>query len=104
MFDKNGNGKITTEELGTVMRSIGQNPNEAELQEMINEVDADGNGYIDFEEFISLMAKKMKETDTEEEFTESFKIFNREGNGLISMAEIRHIMTNLGEKFSDEEV
>ena len=42
------------------MRSLGQNPTEAELQDMINEVDADGNGTIDFPEFLSLMAKKMK--------------------------------------------
>lgn len=53
-------GTITTKELGTVMRSLGQNPTEAELQDMINEVDVDGNGIIDFPEFLSLMAKKMK--------------------------------------------
>jgi hypothetical protein len=43
-------GTITTKELGTVMRSLGQNPTEAELQDMINEVDADGSGTIDFPE------------------------------------------------------
>lgn len=42
------------------MRSLGQNPTEAELQDMINEVDADGNGTIDFHEFLTLMARKMK--------------------------------------------
>lgn len=43
-----------------MMRSLGQNPTEAELQDMINEVDADGNGTIDFPEFLNLMARKMK--------------------------------------------
>jgi len=46
-------GQITTKELGTVMRSLGQNPSESELQDMINEVDADNNGTIDFPGMIS---------------------------------------------------
>merc|ERR1711869_7301 len=103
LFDKDGDGTITTKELGTVMRSPGQNPTEAELQDMINEVDADGNGTIDFPEFLSLMARKMKDTDTEEELIEAFKVFDRDGNGFISAAELRHVMINLGEKLTDVE-
>jgi len=78
------------------MRSLGQNPTEAELQDMINEVDADGNGTIDFPEFLTLMARKMKDTDSEEEILEAFKVFDKDGNGFISAAELRHVMTNLG--------
>ncbi|RWW46546.1 hypothetical protein BHE74_00047524 [Ensete ventricosum] len=91
-------------ELGTVMRSLGQNPTEAELQDMINEVDADGNGTIDFPEFLNLMARKMKDTDSEEELKEAFRVFDKDQNGFISAAELRHVMTNLGEKLTDEEV
>jgi len=97
-------GCITTNHLGTLMRSLGQNPTEDELQDMINEVDADGNGTIDFPEFLSLQARKMKDTDTEEDLIEAFKVFDRDGSGLISVAEIRHVMTNLGEKLTDEEI
>jgi hypothetical protein len=61
-IDKDGDGTITTKELGTVMRSLGQNPTEAELADMINEVDADGNGTIDFPEFLTMMARKMNLT------------------------------------------
>merc|ERR1712048_1539796 len=82
----------------------GQNPTEPELQDMINEVDADGNGTIDFPEFLSLQARKMKDTDTEEELIEAFKVFDRDGSGLISVAELRHVMSNLGEKITDEEM
>ncbi|URD87531.1 hypothetical protein MUK42_26602 [Musa troglodytarum] len=59
------------------MRSLGQNPTEAELQDMINEVDADGNGTIDFPEFLNLMARKMKDTDSEEELKEAFECLTR---------------------------
>ncbi|KAM3503663.1 hypothetical protein MY10362_004062 [Beauveria mimosiformis] len=93
LFDKDGDGQITTKELGTVMRSLGQNPSESELQDMINEVDADNNGTIDF-----------PDTDSEEEIMEAFKVFDRDNNGFISAAELRHVMTSIGEKLTDDEV
>ncbi|KAK6341192.1 hypothetical protein TWF696_008279 [Orbilia brochopaga] len=104
LFDKDGDGQITTKELGTVMRSLGQNPSESELQDMINEVDADNNGTIDFPEFLTMMARKMKDTDSEEEIREAFKVFDRDNNGYISAAELRHVMTSIGEKLTDQEV
>ena len=48
--------------------------------------------------------RRMKDTDSEEELKEAFKVFDKDGNGFISAAELRHIMTNLGEKLTDEEV
>lgn len=104
LFDKDRDGKITTKELGTVMRNLGQNPTDNELQEMINEVDLDGNGTIDFKEFLGLMVRKMKDTDTEEELLEAFKVFDRDGNGFITSHELRYVMTQLGEALNPEEV
>ena len=104
LFDKDKNGIITTKEVGTVMRSLGQNPTEAELQDMINELDADGNGTIDFPQFLTMMARKMNDTDSEEEIKEAFKVFDKDGSGFVSSAELRHVMTDLGEKLCEEEV
>ena len=63
-----------------------------------------GNGTIDFPEFLTMMSKKMKDVDSEEEIREAFRVFDKDGNGFISAAELRHVMTNLGEKLTDEEV
>ena len=46
----------------------------------------------------------MKETDKEEELKEAFRVFDRNGDGFISAPELRLVMTNLGEKLTDEEV
>ncbi|XP_022846949.1 calmodulin-like protein 8 isoform X1 [Olea europaea var. sylvestris] len=97
-------GCITIEELATVIRSLDQNPTEEELHDMIEEVDSDGNGTIEFTEFLNLMSKKMKETDADEELKEAFKVFDKDQNGYISANELRHVMINLGEKLTDEEV
>ena len=104
IFDRAGKGAITARELGNVMRSLGQDPTEAELNDMINEVDLDGNGIIEFDEFEKLMAKKMQEKDSPEELMEAFRLFDKDGNGFISANELKHVMQNLGEKLTDNDI
>ncbi|KAE8782909.1 calmodulin-beta-like [Hordeum vulgare] len=104
LFDKDGDGTITAKELGTVMRSLGQRPSEEELREMIAEVDADGNGVVDFSEFLVLLDRKMRGADAEDELREAFRVFDQDQNGFISLDEFRHVMDNLGERLSDEEL
>ena len=104
LFDRDGDGTITIKELQVVMRSIGQNPTEEEVMAMINEVDSDNDGEVDFREFMELMAKKMKEGEMDEELVEAFKTFDKNGNGCITMQELKDVMHQYGEKLSDEEV
>ncbi|XP_053388872.1 uncharacterized protein LOC123524074 [Mercenaria mercenaria] len=104
LFDKDGDGTMTTKELGTVMRSFGLDPSQKELIEMVAEVDVDGNGEIDFEEFLMMMAKKMNDVDHEAEIKEAFEIFDRENSGFVTHADLKHAMYQLGEKLTDEEV
>jgi calmodulin len=104
LFDKNGDGRIPTKELGTMMRSLGQNPSDSELQDMIDEVDADNTGTIDFTEFLTMIARETKEIDSEGEIKEAFKLFDRDDSGFISAAELRKVMSSLGENLTDDEI
>ncbi len=69
-----------------------------------NEVDTDGNGTIDLSEFLRMMLDKTQKTDMEEEIREAFQVFDKDGNGFISAAELRHVMANLGEKLTEQEL
>mmetsp|Transcript_12836 Transcript_12836/g.39506 ORF Transcript_12836/g.39506 Transcript_12836/m.39506 type:complete len:152 (+) Transcript_12836:179-634(+) len=103
LFDKDRDGTITVAELGKVMRSLDQSPSEQALKQMISEVDADGNGSIDFAEFLTLMARKMKHSDGQDEIREAFKVFDKDGSGKISANELWAVLTKLGEKLTEEE-
>ena len=59
---------------------------------MISEVGADGNGTIEFPAFLTLMARRMKDTDSEQDILEAFKVFDKDSNGFVSAAELRHNM------------
>ncbi|EKG14522.1 Calcium-binding EF-hand [Macrophomina phaseolina MS6] len=104
LFDKDGDGSITSKELGEVMRSLGQNPTEAELDDMINEVDTDHTGSIDFQEFLVMMSMKNKHIDQEQEIREIFNVFDRDGSGTINSSELRHVMKAIGENLTDQEI
>ena len=104
LFDKDGSGAINADELGTVMRSLGETPTDAEVIKMVQEVDESGDGEIDFDEFCGMMRKKMKESNEEEELKAAFRCFDKDGSGTIEQAELRAIMTTLGQKMTDAEV
>lgn len=103
-FDKDGSGTITTKELLPVLRSIGQNPTEDEILGLVIEYDVNGDGTIDFDEFIEMMTKHTQETvDQTAEMREAFKIFDRDGNGYIDFAELKTVITRMGEPLTDKE-
>ncbi|XP_035548327.1 calmodulin-2/4-like [Juglans regia] len=104
LLNKGSDGCITTKELQTVMRSVGLSPIEAELQDMINKVDAGGGDIMNFAVFLNLMAERTKDINSDGVLKVAFRVFDKDQNGFISAAELRHVMTILGEKPTDEEV
>ena len=104
LFDKDGGGSIDADELGGVMRSLGQNPSEADLKEMIRQVDVDGNGTIDFDEFLGLMASKTDDLGTPDDVIGAFKRFDRENKGYLTPTEMILALANPGETSVDPEI
>jgi calmodulin len=97
-------GEITAKELGEIMRSLGQDPSDGELQDMVNEVDTDKTGTIDFQEFLAMMSIQLPASDFEHEMRMAFQVFDRDGNGTISSDELRLVMSQLGENLTDREI
>merc|ERR1712241_1118798 len=84
------------------MRNHGLNPTEDELKDMIRNVDKNCNGAIDFNEFIEMMLRR--DSKIEEDVRHAFRVFDRDGDGLISAEELKLTMNNLGEPLTDHEV
>ena len=104
IFDVDGGGTITADELGEVMKSLGQKPTKAQLDAMVSEIDADGDGAIDFPEFLTMMLRKMNEGDPEKELRDVFMVFDKDKSGTISAEELKSVMKVIGEKLTDQEI
>ncbi|CAF0779261.1 unnamed protein product [Didymodactylos carnosus] len=87
-IDKDNSTEISIEELEIVMQSLGLNPTATELRLMISEVDADDSGTIDFPEFVTMLAVRMKDTANEHRIKEIFQLFDKDEDGQISHNEL----------------
>ncbi|EWC43761.1 calmodulin [Drechslerella stenobrocha 248] len=103
-FDKDGNGEISVDELADVMRSLGQNPTEEELRDIIHEVDRNFTDTIDFEEFLELMAPRDDVRNIETELRDAFNVFDKDKTGTIDATELRHVMKALGEDVTEDQI
>lgn len=77
---------------------------ETDLRGMVKEVDQDGNGSIEFNEFLLMMARKLKAADGEEEMYHAFKVFDKNDDGFITFDELKRVMCSIGERLTDEEI
>ncbi|CCM01265.1 uncharacterized protein FIBRA_03314 [Fibroporia radiculosa] len=102
LFDKKGTGAVQREVLGDLLRALGQNPTQAEVAEII----AGAPREVDYPTFLKVLNRPdgFKPAGTPEEFIRGFQVFDKEGNGFIGAGELRYVLTQLGEKMTDEEV
>ncbi|KFK41060.1 hypothetical protein AALP_AA2G080200 [Arabis alpina] len=108
-FDKNGDGKISMEELKDVIGALSPTASPEETKSMMKEFDLDGNGFIDMDEFVALFQIGSKHGDETtgdgnnneiRDLKEAFDLYDLDRNGRISAKELHSVMKNLGEKCS----
>lgn len=111
MFDKNKDGKISSEELGCVLRTLGHEHTAKEVEDMIKNADTNENGYVEFDEFMTMMHRHKEHDETEldpnsaeAKKMEAFKVFDMDGNGYIDKHELKYVMRRLGENLSDDDL
>merc|ERR1711907_58419 len=97
LFDTDKSGMIDAVELTFAMKALGFNPTKREVKDMLKEVDTDDNGTVEFGEFVGLLAGKMESKDPAEECQKGFAWFDRDNTGLITVANLKVIATEMGD-------
>uniref|UniRef100_A0A8C4ZQ47 EF-hand domain-containing protein n=1 Tax=Gadus morhua TaxID=8049 RepID=A0A8C4ZQ47_GADMO len=104
LFDTDGTGTIDVKELKVAMRALGFEPKKEEIKKMIADIDKQGSGMIDFNDFLSMMTPKMSEKDFTEEILKAFRLFDDDCTGRISFKNLKRVAKELGENLTDEEL
>ena len=110
LYDTIGDGKIDINLLGDALRGLGLNPTEGEVFKIKKEIDPTGSRRISFEEFLPIYQSvnqkegKKKANANSEDFIECFRVFDKDGTGLITAGELHHVLTTLGERLSPDQI
>jgi len=105
LFDKDGSGSISVDELGKVMRALGYDKTQRELQTIMEDYDIDKNGTISYEEYTGIIDKhKLSHVEVEIQLREAFLVFDRDKSGTLDRCELQEVLCEMGEPLSKKEV
>eukprot|EP01088_Endostelium_zonatum_P003501 TRINITY_DN14711_c0_g1_i1.p1 TRINITY_DN14711_c0_g1~~TRINITY_DN14711_c0_g1_i1.p1 ORF type:complete len:141 (+),score=41.38 TRINITY_DN14711_c0_g1_i1:168-590(+) len=99
LIDKDKDGNLTAAELGTALRAVGQNPTETELQQIAQSV----GGKCNFQSFKGKVTQLSQSGGGESELRDAFSVFDRNGDGYVAVAEMKHVLTTICEKLAPAE-
>merc|ERR1712048_761434 len=104
LFDNDGSGAISVNELTSAMQSLGFDVKHAVVYNMVADLDADGSGEIEFGEFLDVMTAKLSDKNTKEEIDRVFKLFDKDRNGTLEADDLSRVCKELGEDMTEEDI
>ena len=104
LFDADSDGLINQEELDKALRSLGSNLSNQELNKVMQDLDEDGAGVIDFSKFLEIIAYQTKKNENFQEYLEICMVYDKDGEGRISESDLRHVFGGIIGKITDKEL
>jgi len=105
LYDDRGDDHIPKHYLGEAVRALGLNPTEAEISLLLNDLNrVDRLSMQQFQVIFERLSRQKDSVAPADEFVDGLRVFDKDGNGLIPATELRHLLTTLGERLTDEEV
>ncbi|CAF1396890.1 unnamed protein product [Adineta ricciae] len=104
LLDKDGDGNISNYEIRSLMHSLGYTPSEEDISAVISKVDTNGNGCVDFDEFLTMMKRRRSTCDNDTELHQVFQVFDKNKDGYIDKEELYDMLSRLGEHITEEDV
>ncbi|KAL3802344.1 hypothetical protein HJC23_007169 [Cyclotella cryptica] len=104
LFDTDGSGTIDPKELRAAMQSLGFEAKNQTIYQMIKDIDKDGTGEVDFDEFLDLMTSRLVGSDSKEDIQKIFELFDDDKTGYISLQNLKRVANELGEPMNEAEL
>jgi len=103
-FDKKNEDKIKVGDIEQALKKLGHNIKPDWLEKIEHTIDAEGTGYIKYDEFCGILRKKVQDDEDERELREMFRILDKEKRGEVNTNELRWILKNLGDDLTEADI